>query len=209
MLPPALAPDHLAGGELAQHEAGAQVDAVHAVEFLAAQRQHVARRQDASVAEKDVQAVEVFGGGGDQALALFVVAHVAVVRQGGGAGFRGDLARRLLAAVEVDVGQRDAGAVLREGQRAGAADSLRRAGHDGGPAFEEPGAAHVRFRRTGRPLSRAATRIPGSEGVPPSRRAGRPPSQGRLPTSRFVSGTTRRSPRAWSTTRPAATWRAL
>ena len=89
------------------------------------------------------QTAEVVRRGGDQALALLVVAHVAVMRQGCDTGFRGDLARRLLAAVEVDVGQRDPGAVLREGQRAGAADSLSGAGYDGGLAFEEPGGVHA------------------------------------------------------------------
>ena len=136
MLPLAFALDHFAGGELAQHEAGPQVDAVHAVEILATDGQHVAGRQDAGIAQQDVQAVEVVRRGGDQALALLVVAHVAVVRQDSGPGLRGDLARRLLAALPIDVRQRDAGAVLREGHRAGPADPICRAGHDRGPAFE-------------------------------------------------------------------------
>ena len=80
------------------------------------------RRRDADVVEDDVEAPEGRDRERDRRLDVGLLRHVALVGDRGATGVL-DQSHRLLRPLEVDVGDDDLGAFLREAQRRRAADS--------------------------------------------------------------------------------------
>ena len=136
--------DHALRNRLADKEVALEIDADDAVELFFFEREEIAAlRNDARIVDEDVDAVIGVGRGADEIAHIEPLADIAITEKGLAAAigdFRGDGFARLL----IDIGKDDFGALIREGMRDGAADAVRRAGHDGHFAAELGTGCHER-----------------------------------------------------------------
>ena len=115
--------DHHAGDLLGQEEGGLEVDVQDSVPVVHGVGEEVAGAAgDAGVVVEDVDAAEALDGGCDQPIEVGQVRDVGLDGQRTAAG-RLDLAGGLLGQLGAQVGDDDAGALLREAQRNRAPDA--------------------------------------------------------------------------------------